>query len=158
MKNNTVEGDNDTKARNKKLVFKNNYPFRSCISKTNNTFVENAKDLDIIMPMHNFLEYSDNYSMTSCSLWNYYRDELNADANENYDANNRIKNNKITTRKSFEYKIKITETTPDENDPLDTKVVVLLKNLSTFWRFLNFSFVIIKRICNIKHINNTWSS
>ena len=110
------------------------------------------------MPMYNFLEYSDNYSMTSCSLCNYYRDELNADANENYDANNRINNNKITTRKSFEYKIKITGTTPDENDPLDTKVVVLLKNLSNFWRSLNLSFAIVKRICNIRHINNTWSS
>ena len=41
---------------NKKLTFKNNVPFRSCISKVNNTFVDNAKNLDIVMPMYNLLE------------------------------------------------------------------------------------------------------
>ena len=65
-----VEGDND-KTRNKKLIFKNNAPFRSC----NSTFIDNAKDLDIVIPMYNLLEYSDNCSMTSGSLWNYCRDE-----------------------------------------------------------------------------------
>ena len=38
--------------RNKKLTFKNNAPFRSCISKVNNTFIDNAEDLEIIMPMY----------------------------------------------------------------------------------------------------------
>ena len=42
------------------------------------------------MPMYNLLKYSDNYSMTSRSLWNYYRDEINGDENENNAANNRI--------------------------------------------------------------------
>ena len=60
-----VEGDDDYKKRNKKLTFKNNAPFRSCISKINNTFIDNAEDLDIVMPMYNLLEYSDNYSITS---------------------------------------------------------------------------------------------
>ena len=64
----TVEGDNDAKTRNKKLIFKNNTPFRSCIWKINNTFIDNAEDLDIVMPMYNLLEYSGNYSMTSGSL------------------------------------------------------------------------------------------
>ena len=55
--------------------------------------------------MYNFLEHSDNYYMTSGSLWNYYRDELYNSVNENNDANNyRINNNKTTTSKSFEYK------------------------------------------------------
>ena len=78
----SVRGTNDANKRNKKLTFKNNAPFRSCISKINNTFIDNAEDLDIVMPMYNLLEYSDNYSMTSGSLWNYYRDEINDDANE----------------------------------------------------------------------------
>ena len=52
------------------------------------------------MPMYYLLEYSDNYSMTSGSLWNYYRDEINDDGNENIAANIRINNNK-TTSKSF---------------------------------------------------------
>ena len=63
----TVEGDNDEK-RNKKLTFKNNAPFRSCISNINNTFIDSAEDIDIVTPMYNLLEYSDNYSMTSESL------------------------------------------------------------------------------------------
>ena len=68
--------------RNKKLTFKNNAPFRSCISKINNTFIDNAGDLDIVMLMYNLLEYSDNYSMTSGRLWNYHRDEINDDTNK----------------------------------------------------------------------------
>ena len=52
----TVEGDNSAKTRNKKkLIFKNDAPFRSCISKINSTFLNNAKDLDIVMPMYNLL-------------------------------------------------------------------------------------------------------
>ena len=76
--------------KRKKLTFKNNAPFRSCISKINNTFIDSAEDLDIVMPMYNLLEYSDNYSMASRSLWNYYRDEINDDSNEN--VNNRVHN------------------------------------------------------------------
>ena len=58
----TVEGNNVAKARNNKLVLKNNAPFRSCLSKINNTFIDNAEDLDIVMSMYNLLEYSENYS------------------------------------------------------------------------------------------------
>ena len=64
--------------------------FRSCILKINNTFIDNAKDLDIIMPMYNLLEYICNYFMTSGSFWNYYRDKINDDANENPDANTSV--------------------------------------------------------------------
>ena len=56
-------------------------PFSSCISKINNTFVDNAEGFDIVMPMYNLLEYSDDYSMTSGSLWSYYRDKVNNAAN-----------------------------------------------------------------------------
>ena len=72
-----VEGDKYDKTRNKKLIFKTSVPFRSCISTINNTFIDNAENLDIVMPMCNLLEYSDNYSITSGSLWNFYRDEIN---------------------------------------------------------------------------------
>ena len=68
----------------------------------NNTFIDNAEDIDIVMLTYNLLEYSDNYSMTSGSLWNYYRDEVNDDENENDNANNnRINNNKIITSQFF---------------------------------------------------------
>ena len=60
----TVEGNNDDKTRNKRVIFKNNTQRRSCISKINNTFIDNVEDLDIVIPMYNLLECSDNYSMT----------------------------------------------------------------------------------------------
>ena len=52
----TIEGDDDNKKRDKKLSFKNNASCRSCISKINNTFIDNAEDLDIVMTMYNLLE------------------------------------------------------------------------------------------------------
>ena len=128
----TAEGNNVAKTRNKKLIFKNNAPFRSCISKIDNTFIDNAEDLDIVMPMYDLLEYSDNFSITSGSLWNYYRDEVNDDANENNDACIKINDNKTITGKSFEYKTKLIGSTPNNNNILDTEFVVPLKYLSNF--------------------------
>ena len=133
----TVEGDNNANKRNKKLTFKNSAPFRSCISEINNTFIDNAEDLDIGMPMYNLLEYSNNYSMTSGSLWNCYRDEVNDNASENNSACNEINNNKTIVGKSFEYKTKLIGGTPNNNNILDAEVVVPLKYLSNFWRSLD---------------------
>ena len=45
------------------------------MNKINNMEVDNAQDIDITMPMYNLIEYSDNYSKTSGSLWQYYKDE-----------------------------------------------------------------------------------
>ena len=103
----TVEGTNYINER-KSLTFKNNFPFRLCISKIKNTFVNYAEDLDIVMLMYNLLECTMNcyYYITTGSLWNYYRDEVNDDANEivvDYKRNNR----KTTATKFFEYKTKI---------------------------------------------------
>ena len=110
----SVTDTNNANKRNKKLTCKNNAPFRSCISKIKNTFINNAEDLGIVMQIYNLLECSDNYSMTLRSLWNYYRDEVNHDANENNDADNYIINsNKTTTSKSFEYKTKIIASATD---------------------------------------------
>ena len=65
--------DPDNNGYDKKLAFKNNVPFISCISKINNTLNYNAEDLDTVMPMYHLLEYSKNYSKTTGSLLNYYR-------------------------------------------------------------------------------------
>ena len=54
--------------RNKKLIFKNCAPLL-CISKISNPQIDNAEYIDIVMPMYNLIEYSDNYSKTSWSLW-----------------------------------------------------------------------------------------
>ena len=99
--------------RNEKLVFKNNTPFRSCTIKINNTFVDNVKNLNVVMPMYNLLEYSDIYSMRAGSLWNYYRDEINNDENENGDNGNKINNNKTIASKSFKYKTRLIGSIPD---------------------------------------------
>ena len=67
--------------------------------------------------------------MTSGSLWNYYRDETNDDANEN-DGNNLINNNKAITSKSFKYKTKLIGSTTSNNNILKAEVVIPLKY---FW-------------------------
>ena len=68
---NSVTDTTVNNRRNKQLAFKNNAPFRSFISKVNNTLVDNTEDLDIVTLMCNLLEYSDNYFMTLESLSNY---------------------------------------------------------------------------------------
>ena len=90
----TVDGTNENNQTDKMITFKNNAPFRSCISTINNTFIDNAKDLDIVMLTYNLLEHSGNYSLTSGSLWNYYKDEMNDNANENNTDNYSIDNSK----------------------------------------------------------------
>ena len=87
----------DNNAYDKKLAFKNNAPFVSCISEINNTLIGNAEDLDVVMPMYNLLEYSKNYSKTTGSFWHYYRDEPNSSANNNI-------NYSTKDSKSFDYK------------------------------------------------------
>ena len=59
--NNTV-GAGAVNNTNKKVIFKNCAPFTSCISEINNTQIDNAKDIDIVMSMYNLIEYSDNYA------------------------------------------------------------------------------------------------
>ena len=76
---------NNGNRRNKKLTFKNNAPFRSYISKISNTFIDKAEDLGKVKLMYDLFEYSDSYAMTSEIVWNYHRDGVNDDVNENND-------------------------------------------------------------------------
>ena len=69
-------------------------------------------------------------------MWNFYRDEAD-DGNENNAANDKINNNKTIASFSFEYKTKLIGRTPDDNNTLNAEVVVPLKYLSKFWRFLD---------------------
>ena len=57
--------------RNRFLAFTNNVPITDCISKINSVLIDNAEDLDVVMPMYNLLEYSKNCRKTTGSLWNY---------------------------------------------------------------------------------------
>ena len=98
----TLEGDNDANKRNKNLAFKNNAPFINCISKINGIKIDNAEDLNVVMPMYNLLEYSKNYRKTTGSLWNYYRDEPSNPLSSNSE--------------SFKYKTSITGNTYNVGD------------------------------------------
>ena len=89
--------------RNRLLVFKYNVSFTNCISKINNVLIGNAEDLDVVMPIHNLLEYSKNYRKTTGSLWNYYRDEPDNTSATIYNAD------PITNSVSFKCKSSITE-------------------------------------------------
>ena len=98
----TVAGNQPRDRQNRPLILKNNAPFVSCITRINNELIEDADDLDIVVPMYNLLEYSKNYRKTIGSLYNYYKDELNDDANLNNFANNNV-----VSSNSFQYKNKI---------------------------------------------------
>ena len=101
----------------KRLTFYNNASLRSCISKINNTIINNTKDLRDLILTYNLLEYSDNYCITSGSLWKYYRDQVYDEANEHIPVDNYgIKNNKATTSKSFKYRTKIIGSTPADGN------------------------------------------
>ena len=67
--NNTAVGGATANNANKKIIFKNCAPFTNCISKINNTLIDNAEYIDIVMPMYNLIEYINNYSKTSGNLW-----------------------------------------------------------------------------------------
>ena len=128
----TLEGDNDANKQNKNLVFKNNAPFINCISKINGVKIDNAEDLDVVMPMYNLLEYSKNYRKTTGSLWNYYRDKPNSGINGGI-------NYSIMGSKSFDYKANFIEDGVTHNNLTknDVKIVVPLKHSSNFRRSLN---------------------
>ena len=98
--------ENEILRRNRPLILKNNASFVSCMTKINNEFIEDADDLDIVMPMYNLLEYSKNYRKTIVSLHNYYRDELSDDNNPN-----NFPNTNVVNSNAFEYKNKITGNT-----------------------------------------------
>ena len=124
--------------RDKEVIFKNCAPFTNCISEINNIQVDNAKDIDIVMPMYNLIEYSDNYAKTSGTLWQYYRDEPN---------------NNLADSESSKFKVKITGKTPNDDNEKDVEIMVPLKYLSNFWRTLELPLI----NCEVNLIL-TWSS
>ena len=124
--------------RDKGVAFKNCAPFTNCISEINNAQVDNAKDIDIVMPMYNLIEYRDNYAKTSGSLWQYFRDEP-----DDY----------IEDSESFKSKIKITGKTPNTGHEKDVEIMVPLKYFSNFWRTLEMPLI----NCEVNFIL-AWSS
>ena len=80
---NTAAAGTAVNNTNKKVIFKNCAPFTDCLTKINNTQVDDAQTIDAVMQMYNLVEHSDAYSKASGSLWQYYRDETALDNNGN---------------------------------------------------------------------------
>ena len=111
------------------MAFKNCAPFRTCDVTINDEHVEKAEDLNIVMPMYNLLEYSDNYQNLTGSLYQFKRDEP---PDDNADVAN------DTT--SLVYKSKLISGT-DDNNVNNVKLVVPLKYVSNFFRSLEMPLV-----------------
>ena len=131
----TVVRPNDAK-KNKATTLKNNAPFINCI--INGVKIDNAEDLDVVMPMHNLLEYSKNHRKTTGRLWNYYKDEPINPLSSNSE--------------SFKYKTSITGNTYNFGDneegydakkvgKNETEVIIPLKHLSNLWKSLNIPLI-----------------
>ena len=128
------------------LIFK----FTKCIYKTyiNDEHVDGAENLDIMMPMYNLVEYSDNFSECSGSLWQFKRDEspvTNAGSHDNFSAAN---STSFTYKSSFYKPLEAA----DNGVFKDVKIAVPLKYLSNFWRFLEMPLI----NCKI-HLELDWT-
>ena len=154
----TFAGNHPRDRQNKPVISKNNAPFVSCIRRINGELIEDADDLDTVMPMYNLLEYSKNYRKTIGSLYNYYRDELNDDAD-----NNNFANNNVVSSNTFNYKNKIIGNSynvdstivpaaggarvanPDydanNSGKKSIELAIPLKYLGNFWRALNIPLI-----------------
>ena len=133
--NNTAADGAAANNTNKKVIFKNCAPFTSCISKINNEQIDNAECIDIVMPMYNFTEYTDNYSKTSGSLWQYCKEIPAVNNNGFIDLLNITDFNGASATDSFNFKTKITGQT-DDNGRIDVEIMVPLKYLYLFGELL----------------------
>ena len=120
------------------VAFKNCAPFTKCITKIDGTTIDDAEDLDLVMPMYNLIEYSSNYSETTGSLWFYSKDEA-TDFNADIVNDNNFK--------SFKYKAKLLGNTVAQADNAANGILknatflVPLKYSSNFWRSLEMPLI-----------------
>ena len=128
---NTAAEGNAANNASKKVIFKNCAPFTNYISKINNTHIDNAEYIDIVMPIYNLIEYSDNYSKTSGSLWQYCK-EIPAVNN----AGNIIDFTNTITTDSFKFKTKITGQTNNNGRIDNVETMTPLKDLIIFGELL----------------------
>ena len=154
------DANNIRDKRNRPLILKNNEPFVSCITRINGELIEDANDLDIVIPMYNLLEYSKNYRKTIGSLYNYYRDELSDDADDN-----NFDNIKVVHSNTFKYKNKIIVNTynvdagvdgydVNKNSKQEIELAIPLKYLGNFWRALNIPLISCEVSLELKWVKN----
>ena len=126
------------------VVFKNCAPFEKCRTEINETFVDETDFINITMPMYNLIEYSDNYSDISGSLWDFKRDEIVDNADMTNDNN----------APSFNYKANLIGNTETNGTKIVVKIAVPLKYLSNFWRSLKMPLINCKVELSLKWIQN----
>ena len=126
------------------VVFKNCAPFEKCSTEIDGTLVDKANFINITMPMYNLIEYSDNYSDTSGSLWDFKRDEIVNNADVTNDDN----------APSFKYKANLIGNTENNGTKKGVKIAVPLKYLSNFWRSLEIPLINCKVELSLKWIEN----
>ena len=121
------------------LAFENCAPFTKCIIKFDGTTIDEAENLDLVMPVYNLIEYSSKYSQNTGILWFYSK-------NESTNFNNNIANR--NNLKSFKYKATLLENTVAEPAPnaangilRNAAITVLLKYLSNFWKLLEMPLI-----------------
>ena len=119
---------------NTKVALKNCAPFRKCGTEINDTSIDEAEHINTAMPMYNLIEYSDNYSDTSGSIWHFKRDEI--EVNVDLTVDNHIPNNSS----SFNYKSSLITSRNS------VKIAVTPKYLSNFWRWLEMPLI----NCNVE--------
>ena len=145
------------KKKNRPLILKNNAPFVSLITRINSELIEDADDLDIVMPMYNLLDYSKNYRKTIGSLYNYYRDDLTNDGNDNFANRNVVNSNTLKYKNKIignTYNVDVTILNPagagrianpnynaNKNGKQEVKIAIPLKCLGNFWRALNIPLI-----------------
>ena len=160
--------NNISDKRNRSFILKNNALFASCITRISEALIEDADDLDVVMPMYNLLEHSKNYRKTIGSLYNYYKDELSNNADDN-----NFGNIKAVNSNTFKYKNKIIGNTydvdaripnPDGAGQIDNPIFIVNKNgtqevelaipLKYFWRALNIPLIICEVSLELKWDKN----
>ena len=126
----TGAGADDAEKRldegNKRVIFTNCAPFTECINKINNTQIENTKYIDVVIPLYNLIEYSNNYSKIFGSLRHCHRDD---------------QNDNITQSESFKLKIEMTGKTPYAGNTNHVQIAVSSKYSSNFGRTLKTPFI-----------------
>ena len=130
---NVTAGDNNTK-----VAFKNCVPFKKYRTEINGTFVDDANFINITMPMYNLIEYSDNYSDTSGSLWQFKRVE------QPIDNNGAFINITAENSSSFKYKSNLLGNTVADGanrKKENVKIAAPLKYLSNFWQSLEMPLI-----------------
>ena len=149
----TIRAEGATVVANTRLALKNCAPFTKCNLEINDEHVDTAENLDIVMPMYNLIEYSDNYQDSSAMLYQYKRDEPPDDIDNNLATNNssffKDKVNLLGNPNTVVTPAPAAGGDPNGISRLNVKVVAPLKHLSYFFRSQEMPLINCKNKLNL---------